>query len=91
MVFAPYRDVAKLEDLETWQAIRFERLAGERFGVGDDESRDILQVVWRDWYSFVEGLTDLESRRRHEVRQRFVSDGPARAQDMSLEPTGADD
>jgi hypothetical protein len=38
----------------------------------------------------VQGLTDMKGRRCHEVRERFISDGPACVQDMALEATGAD-
>jgi hypothetical protein len=32
----------------------------------------------------------MKCRRRHEVRERFVSDGPACVQDMALEAASAD-
>jgi hypothetical protein len=49
-----------------------------------------LQIPRGNRGRFVQGLADMKGRRRHEVRERFISDGPACVQEMALETAGAD-
>ena len=90
VVFAPDHDVAQLQYLETGQPVGVERLAREGFGVRYYEAGYVLQIIWGDRGCFIQGLADMKSRRRYEVRQCFISDGPACAQDVALEAARAD-